>query len=84
MTDLQPSEELLERLGLVRSRFGHYEAKHKPTVAELERYYRDRYYQVEDGSYLLHYDDDELAYIRGQTALRHRLIEARGWLAEGP
>jgi 2-polyprenyl-3-methyl-5-hydroxy-6-metoxy-1,4-benzoquinol methylase len=84
MTDLQPSEELLEKLGLVKSRFGHYEARHKPTVAELEQYYRDRYYQVEDGSYLLQYDADELAYIRGQTALRHRLIESRGWLSDGP
>ncbi len=79
----QPSAELLASLGLVRTRFGNYEAAQKPTREELEKYYRDRYYQVEGGSYLLQYDDDELAYIRGQAAMRHRLIQSRGWLPEG-
>ncbi len=83
-TSLQPSAELLEKLSLVRTRFGNYEARHKPAREELEKYYRDNYYQVENGSYLLHYDSDELAYIRGQVALRHHLIQSRGWLAEGP
>jgi len=79
-----PSAELLATLGLVRTRFGHYEARQKPGREALEQYYRDRYYQVEGGSYLLVYDDDELAYIRGQIALRHRLLEVRGWLPSGP
>lgn len=79
-----PSAELLARLGLTRSRFGHYEALHKPTRETLEQYYRDRYYQNEAGSYLSTYGDDELAYIRGQIFLRHRLLEARGWLPPGP
>lgn len=83
-TSLQPSAELLDKLGLVRTRFGNYEARNKPAREELEKYYRDNYYQVENGSYLLHYDDEELAYIRGQVSLRHRIIQSRGWLAEGP
>jgi 2-polyprenyl-3-methyl-5-hydroxy-6-metoxy-1,4-benzoquinol methylase len=83
-TSLQPTAGFLEKIGLVRTRFGHYEASLKPAREELETYYRDNYYQVENGSYQLHYDEEELAYIRGQVALRHRLILSRGWLVEGP
>jgi len=54
-----------------------------PTREELEKFYRDVYYQSETGSYSLHYDDEELAYIRGQAAMRHRLMQTRGWLPGG-
>jgi len=83
-TSLQPSAKLLEKLGLVRTRFGNFEASLKPTREELEKYYRDNYYQVGNGSYLLHYDEEELAYILGQVRLRDHLIQSRGWLAKGP
>lgn len=80
---LDPSSEMLDRLGLTRTSYGYYEAKHKPTREDLEKYYRDLYYQVEDGSYLLEYEPAELTYIRGQVALRHRLMQSHGWLPEG-
>lgn len=78
--ELAPSPELLAELGLVRSQHGYYEAAEKPTREELEKYYRDLYYQTEEGSYLLEYDPEELAYIRGQVALRHRCLVERGWI----
>ena len=79
-----PDAALLDQLGLTLSRYGYYEATRKPTSEELQKYYRDNYYQVEDGSYLLTYDGEELRYIRGQVAQRHRLMQSRGWLPEGP
>ena len=83
-SSLGPDAALLDQLGLTRSRFGYYEATLKPTSEELQKYYRDNYYQVEDGSYLLAYDEEELRYIRGQVAQRHRLMQHRGWLQQGP
>jgi 2-polyprenyl-3-methyl-5-hydroxy-6-metoxy-1,4-benzoquinol methylase len=79
-----PSPELLATLGLERSRFGFYEAKRKPTRAELETHYRDVYYQKESGSYQSSYDDEELAYVRGRTLFVNRLMEARGWQPKLP
>ncbi|MBL9133887.1 MAG: class I SAM-dependent methyltransferase [Verrucomicrobiaceae bacterium] len=82
--ELAPSAGLLAELQLVRNPHGYYEAAQKPTREELEKYYRDLYYQTEEGSYMLEYSPEEMAYIRGQVALRHRLIAQRGWIGEGP
>jgi 2-polyprenyl-3-methyl-5-hydroxy-6-metoxy-1,4-benzoquinol methylase len=81
--DLAPSAELLAELQLVRDPYGYYTAAQKPTREELEKYYRDVYYQAEEGSYLLDYSAEELSYIRGQVALRHRCLVQRGWISAG-
>lgn len=78
-----PSDEWLASMGLGRSLFGYYEFLEKPSEEELERHYRDTYYQGEGGSYSASYDEEELAFIKGQIELRHRMIEARGWLGQG-
>lgn len=55
---------------LTRHELGFWEIAHKPTVAELQKYYAEKYFQEGRGSYELAYSEEEIAYFRAKIAQR--------------
>jgi 2-polyprenyl-3-methyl-5-hydroxy-6-metoxy-1,4-benzoquinol methylase len=55
---------------LVRHALGYWEVADKPSVAQLQAYYADKYYQQGKGSYELSYTQEELAFFRAKLEQR--------------
>lgn len=55
---------------LKRHDLGYWEIADKPTTAELQAYYANKYYQEGKGSYALAYTEDELAYFKAKLEQR--------------
>lgn len=68
---------------LIRHELGFLEVREKPSVAELENYYAQRYYQEEKGAYSQSYSDNELACLDHKIAQKHFLIEQAGYARAG-
>ncbi len=54
---------------------GYWEIASKPTVAELQAYYANKYYQEGKGSYELEYSKDELSYFRAKLEQRWFVLQ---------
>lgn len=54
---------------------GYWEVAEKPTMAELQSYYANKYYQEGKGSYALAYAEDELAYFRAKLEQRWHALK---------
>lgn len=52
---------------VIKNKFGYYEVSPKPTNEELERYYHDKYYQDNKGSYHQAYPEDEIKYFHNRN-----------------
>lgn len=57
-----------------RNERGFYEISKKPTEAELEAHYREKYYQNASGSYQTLYSEEELAFFQNQAKLCEETI----------
>lgn len=69
---------------LKRHDLGYWEIADKPTMAELEVYYANKYYQENRGSYALEYSEDEIAYFNGKLEQRwHALKPMLSQMAPG-
>ena len=60
---------------LKRHLLGYWEIEHKPTQAELQKYYADKYYQEGKGSYELAYTQAELTYFNSKLEQRLAVLE---------
>jgi 2-polyprenyl-3-methyl-5-hydroxy-6-metoxy-1,4-benzoquinol methylase len=60
---------------LKRNPFGFWEIANKPTPAELQKYYADKYYQEEAGSYSLQYESAEIQYFQTKLEQRFAVLE---------
>lgn len=60
---------------LKRHDLGYWEVAAKPTTAELQSYYANKYYQEGKGSYALAYSDDELAYFKAKLEQRWHVLK---------
>lgn len=56
---------------------GYWEVAEKPTTAELQSYYANKYYQEGNGSYELSYTDAELAYFKAKLEQRWHVLKTR-------
>ena len=54
---------------------GFWEISDKPTAAELQQYYAEKYYQQGKGSYELSYTDEELRYFQAKIEQRLAVLE---------
>ncbi len=54
---------------------GYWEISEKPTAAELQAYYANKYYQEGKGSYALAYTEDELAYFNAKLEQRWHALK---------
>src|SRR3546814_9540086 len=54
---------------------GYWEVAEKPSVADLQTYYANKYYQDGKGSYELAYGADELAYFRAKLEQRGHVLQ---------
>jgi 2-polyprenyl-3-methyl-5-hydroxy-6-metoxy-1,4-benzoquinol methylase len=61
--------------------YGFWEVVQRPTPGELQKYYADKYYQTEVGSYTLTYEPAELQYF--QTKLEQRSAILERYLGKG-
>ena len=59
---------------LKRHVLGYWEVAVKPTTAELQSYYANKYYQEGKGSYALAYGVDELAYFKAKLEQRWHVL----------
>jgi 2-polyprenyl-3-methyl-5-hydroxy-6-metoxy-1,4-benzoquinol methylase len=60
---------------VTREALGYYSIRRKPTAAQLETYYRDRYYQ-DELQYQRRYDDEETEYIRNKIEQKYAVLES--------
>jgi 2-polyprenyl-3-methyl-5-hydroxy-6-metoxy-1,4-benzoquinol methylase len=69
---------------LIRHELGFLEVRDKPSRADLQAFYAERYYQTERSNYRRSYSEDELRFIRLKIAQRAALVDLyRGSLAQG-
>jgi len=61
--------------GLIRTKYGYFTVKNKPTQAELEDYYAKKYYQEAKGSYEASYSKEEIMYFNNKIAERFFVLE---------
>ncbi|WP_158267435.1 class I SAM-dependent methyltransferase [Adhaeribacter arboris] len=57
------------------NKYGFYEVLNKPSAAELETYYSQKYYQNTQGTYEKTYADHELQYIYNKIAQKQLVLE---------
>ncbi len=60
---------------VARNNYGFYTLSNPPTDEEREEYYRDKYYQQQNGDYETHYTDDELRFIAAKLEQKLLLIK---------
>ena len=60
---------------LKKHSLGYWEIENKPTIAELQKYYGDKYYQEGKGSYELEYSQDELSYFSAKLEQRFAVLQ---------
>lgn len=56
-------------------KYGYYTLKKPPSKQELEKYYRDKYYQESLATYYKKYSDGELNYISNKIKQKHTLLK---------
>jgi 2-polyprenyl-3-methyl-5-hydroxy-6-metoxy-1,4-benzoquinol methylase len=61
---------------LKRHDLGYWEIADKPTMAELQVYYANKYYQESKGSYAPAYSEGELAYFNGKLEQRWHALKS--------
>jgi SAM-dependent methyltransferase len=49
---------------VIKNHYGYYEVVNKPSKESLQKYYKDTYYQAEQGHYSRQYSKDEIAYFQ--------------------
>jgi len=62
---------------------GFWEIADKPTPAELQRYYAEKYYQEAKGSYEVEYSKAELAYFRAKIEQRYAVVNRYRSISDG-
>ena len=72
----EPYPTWLSAQGLIKNKYGFYEVETKPTEAELNTYYAQRYYQQSLASYQNSYSPAELLHIEGKLRLRLHVAES--------
>lgn len=60
---------------VVKNRYGYYELANKPSQAELDDYYRNKYYQDSRGSYEHSYGDEELLYSTNKLEQKKLILD---------
>ena len=60
---------------LIKNELGYFEFVKKPSINELNRYYRDKYYQNEVANYKKKYSQEELDYLNIKIDQQKYLIE---------
>jgi 2-polyprenyl-3-methyl-5-hydroxy-6-metoxy-1,4-benzoquinol methylase len=60
---------------LKQHELGYWEVVEKPSPAQLQAYYADKYYQEAKGSYELAYGEDELAYFQAKLEQRWHALK---------
>jgi len=55
--------------------FNIFELKEKPTEEDLKNYYKNKYFQENNGSYTIQYADDEVIYINNMINRRYGVID---------
>jgi 2-polyprenyl-3-methyl-5-hydroxy-6-metoxy-1,4-benzoquinol methylase len=58
-----------------KNKFGFYEILNKPSSEELKKYYAEKYYQNDKGTYCKKYNEDEVKNIMGNIKLKHFLFK---------
>lgn len=58
------------------NKYGYYELKNKPSIGELESYYKGLYYQEPKGSYQKKYSDEELLFINNKLAQKYIIVDS--------
>ncbi|MDH5359083.1 MAG: class I SAM-dependent methyltransferase [Gammaproteobacteria bacterium] len=60
---------------VIKNSYGYYELAHKPSQAELDDYYRNKYYQDSRGSYEHSYSDEELLYSSNKLQQKKLILD---------
>lgn len=67
---------------LKRNELGYHEVVEKPTNAELENYYAEKYYQSPTGQYQQEYSKKELDYFRNKALVCMETMQSSGYQPE--
>ncbi len=57
------------------NKYGFYELKNKPSNIDLEKYYKNTYYQQAKGTYEINYTQEELTYIKNKLEQKYKVIK---------
>lgn len=61
---------------IIENRYGYFELKSKPTQVELERFYKEQYYQKSKGAYSKSYSASEVEFINNRINRKYSMIKS--------
>jgi len=65
----------MEKVKVIKNKYGFYEVGKKPTSEELRKYYSDNYYQEAKGTYQVSYSKDELDFFYNKIEQKFKKID---------
>lgn len=68
---------------VIKNQYGYYELLNKPSDVELERYYKNVYYQESKSSYSKSYDEKEIQYFINKYAQKYNVLLEHNILSNG-
>jgi 2-polyprenyl-3-methyl-5-hydroxy-6-metoxy-1,4-benzoquinol methylase len=64
------------------NQYGYYEVLQQPSDEDLQKYYEEKYYQENKGSYLHSYSDEELIYFLNKNEQKYHIVTSQLKISE--